>query len=483
MTGEPVVETGAGRVRGRRQGRLAVFRGVPYAAAPTGAARFAPPGAVRPWAGIRDAGSLGPVAPQPAVSRLDRIMGPLRAGSEQGEDCLSVNVWTPGLDGPARPVLVWIHGGGFSTGAGSAEWYAGDRLAERGDLVVVTIGYRLGALGFLSLPGLAPGNMGLADTLAALRWVRDDIAAFGGDPGEVTVAGQSGGAQSITALLGSREARGLFRRAILQSTPLGMRPASGEDADRVARTFLRELDVPPERADRLREIPVERILAAQLGAVRQSLAADPNPLDVIPPFQLVADGGLVQPDLIDAALDADGGSTDLLIGWTRDELGAFLGGEERFEAMPRQAVVDALRDWHGEAAGRRYADREARMPGARPYDVAVSLATDHMFRDGALRLAAGHPAAGGRVHAFQFDWRPAGSPYGACHCIEMPFVFGDPPAWRDAPMLLGGGLPGPLVEDVQRAWISFVRSGDPGWQGYAGPDRHIRHIDRSEDIQ
>ena len=203
-----------------------MFRGVPYAAAPVGELRFSPPQPAPPWQGVRDATQDGPIAPQ-GRSRLAHVMGDFER--PQSEDCLTLNIWTPAADSAKRPVLVWIHGGAFASGSGSLPWYSGERFAANGDVVVVSINYRLGALGFLCLPGVSDGNLGLLDQVAALRFVRDNIAAFGGDPDNVTVVGQSAGAASIAILMTMPPARGLFRRAILQSTPFGRMSRTLED--------------------------------------------------------------------------------------------------------------------------------------------------------------------------------------------------------------------------------------------------------------
>ncbi|WP_222853557.1 carboxylesterase/lipase family protein [Fodinicola acaciae] len=388
-----IVETTSGKVRGHN----GKFLGIPYATAQ----RFQRPQPVTPWTGVRDAAEPGPIAPQ-GPSRLESVMGPLRTGAGQSEDCLSVNVWTPG--GSHKPVLVWIHGGGFSSGAGSAPWYDGTALATNGDILVVTLNYRLSALGFL----YPEGNLGLRDMVAALRWVRDNIAAFGGDPAAVTVAGQSAGALSTLAIMAGPEFDGLFHRAILQSGPFGLPPAPIDKAENIGRLLRREV---PD----LEHASPERILAAQ-----RTLA---KPGEVEPPFHLVADGAFVPADLIAGAA----AGVELLIGATRDEGRAF------------------------------------------------SPAVGNTVFEAYKALAASRSAP---VYAYEFDWCPPASPYGACHCLELPFVFGNPEAWREAPML-AGEYPAELAAMIQLAWTSFVRSGVPRadglpeWPAYDGGIMHL----------
>ncbi|MEV5832566.1 carboxylesterase family protein [Nocardia sp. NPDC052112] len=395
-----IVETSAGKVRGSFEGAVAAFRGIPFATAQ----RFAAPHALAPWSGIRDSVEIGPAAPQLA-SRLERVMGGFTVA--QAEDCLSLNVWAPA--GSGHPVLVFLHGGGFTSGSGGLAWYDGAELAEHGDIVVVTVNYRLGALGYLYLPGVSEGNLGLLDQLAALRWVRDNIAAFGGDPARITVAGQSGGALSILAMLAGTDGTGLFRRAILQSAPAGMPPTSPEDAVAAGRMLLRELDLAPDEQRRLFDIPVADLLSAQYAVAARGGGA-------VPPYQLVADGDRVGADLVRSDFAA---GVEVLLGTTKDEAAAM-------------------------------------------FTDAADTVTDQLFRGSTLRLAQTLAEQGNAAWLYRFDWHPAASPFGACHCLDLPFLLGSAAAWAHAPMLMGE-RPEELVEYMRERWTGFIRDGDPGW--------------------
>ncbi|WP_439384297.1 carboxylesterase family protein [Amycolatopsis lexingtonensis] len=378
-----IVETTAGRVRGAH----GAFKGIPYATAK----RFEPPTPPKSWSGVKDALEPGPAAPQPP-SRLEHALGPMPL--PQSEDCLSLNVFTPSTTG-SRPVLVWIHGGGFSSGSGGQVWYTGTRLAREADVVVVTLNYRLGVLGFLSADGIPP-NLGLADQLAALDWVRDNIAAFGGDPAEITLGGQSAGAQSTLALWSSPRAHGLIKRIALQSAPLGMRPSTRDEAAVATERLIEGLG-----GDDIRTTPVERLLAAQLGVPGK-------PGSIEPPFQLVADDDLVAADLIEAAPHGPA-----LISWTREELRAF--------------VPDAPRD-------------------------AIERANSFFTSDRLVeKLDAG---------TYRFDWQAPGNRFGACHCIDIPFLFGTHDVWA-APMLEGAPKGLETETGLREVWAAFLHGTPP----------------------
>ncbi|MEU4547562.1 carboxylesterase/lipase family protein [Nonomuraea dietziae] len=412
-----LIHAPAGTLRGiGAGGAVTAFLGIPYARAE----RFAAP-RPRRWDSVLDAARPGLAAPQPRMSRLERVIGPggeLHGGElRQGENCLSLNVWAPG--GSGLPVLVWLHGGGFLTGSGAQAWYDGALLAERGRMVVVTVNYRLGALGYLYLtPEFAPANLGLLDQIAALDWVKDNISAFGGDPDRITLAGQSAGALSALALSGHPAGRELFRQVILQSTPTGVQPYSIGDAAEIGQIFLDVLGLRSSDAERLRTLPLADLLAAQEQVARRTA----QPMGVTPPFHLVAADD-VPADLTTGAPE----EMPMLIGTTRDEARAF-------------------------------------------FPQAGAGLTARLFRDGSLRLAEQVRPA----YVYQFDWSAPGSPFGACHCLELPFVFGNLEVWRASPMLAGAepAQLDRLVADVQSAWTGFVYRGSPGWPAFP----HVQHI-------
>ncbi|WP_335941181.1 carboxylesterase family protein [Streptomyces sp. PTD5-9] len=375
------------------------------------AERFARP---RPAPGHDTRPASGEICPQPP-SRLDAVMGPPLDRRPQGEDCLALTVTTPARDGGARPVMVWFHGGGFSSGGGLMDWYDGGALAAEGDVVVVSVNYRLGALGYLCLDGLSEGDLGLYDQLEALRWVRRHIAGYGGDPADVTLFGQSAGALSIRLLMELPEAEGLFHRAILQSAPLAITTRPRDEAAALARIFLERLAVHASGADPRTAAPAA-LLAAQRDTALAHRARSGSTLE--PPFGPVGPPG--------GELDARVRGMDVLYGWNADDMTAF----------PDEPNED------GDPAG----------------------PTRRMYAEPLTALGRRLARAGARVHAYRLDWRPAGSAYGATHCLELPLLLGARAAWRNSPML--GDTPWDEVDELGRAtraaWAAFARTGHPG---------------------
>jgi para-nitrobenzyl esterase len=473
----PVVRTKAGELRGIVENAVTVFRAVPYAAPPVGELRFAPPQPAPAWQGVRDATREGPIAPQ-GRSRLAHVMGDFQ--SPQSEDCLTLDVWTPGADSAKRPVLVWIHGGAYSSGAGSLAWYAGDRFAANGDVVAVSINYRLGALGFLCLPGVSTGNLGLLDQIAALRFIRDNIAAFGGDPDNITVVGQSAGAASIAILMTMRQADGLFRRAILQSAPFGRISRNLDDAHRIGRRYVEVLGLKPEDAARLKSVPVPDLIAAQgeLARLEKKFA------NALAPFWPVVDGAIFRGEVAPALKAGAGSTIDTMIGTTREEIAAFYCIDDEI-AKANQAAIDGVFASVFKTSERRHYDEFRRMRAANTNAALLGdLMTDAMFRIGSLHMAEWRADQGRPAYVYQFDWQsPAG--FESCHCLEIPFVFDNFPAWKDSPMLKGAKpaeIKG-LAEAMHPAWIAFAKTGKPGhphlpeWPVYRRDDRMTMRFD------
>lgn len=476
---ELTVKTVAGDMRGAWDGDIRVFRGVPYAAPPVGPLRFAPPQPMPAWSGIRDATVDGPIAPQ-GRSRLAHVMGDFER--PQSEDCLTLTLWAPRTtEHERRPVLVWIHGGAFSSGAGSLPWYAGERFAAADGIVAVSINYRLGALGFLHLPGVSDGNLGLRDQVAALQWVRANIRAFGGDPENVTVVGQSAGAGSIAALLTMPPAGGLFRRAIMQSTPFGRTARRREEAERIGRRFLELCGLKDGERERLKTLPVAALLTAQgeIGRLEKKFA------DAAAPFGLTIDGTTIPGDIAPALDGGTGAQVDIMIGTTREEMMAFYCRDpEVLNAAP--AAVSGVFEGFFKGEARAVEETIRRTRAARTgAAVLEALFTDRVFLAGTLRFAEARSRQGRPAYVYQFDWAPPGGLL-ACHCIEIPFVFDNLANWADAPMLKGADpaeLAG-LTQAMHRAWAAFARTGNPNhealpeWPAYDVPDRQTMRFDR-----
>jgi para-nitrobenzyl esterase len=461
-----IAYTGSGAVTGLVEGGISIFRAVPYAAPPVGERRFAPPQPPPSWAGRRDATAHGPIAPQ-NPTRITAAMGDFRRPMD--EDCLTLTIWTPAADAARRPVLVWLHGGAWISGAGSLDWYDAGRLAREAGIVVVGVNYRLGALGYLHLPGLTPaeGDPGTLDQVAALAWVQANIAGFGGDPGRVTLAGQSAGAASIGRLLLHPTARRQFRAAILQSGSFGRPSPSHAEAETTARAFAGLLGLDPTAADlasRLRAAPVAALLEAQTALARaRARFADTNP-----PFMPTLPDRRTRSELL-AEIAAATGDKPILIGTTREEAHAFFAANPAM-AAPDPAQVAA----RFEALGASQGAYRRRRPAGLAMDLLADATSDDIYRRPALRLAE---LFAGPVFAYQFNWSPPGSRFHACHCIELPFVFGNFPAWPDAGMLAGGDEAEmqALSAHIRAAWAAFIHDGDPSLPGLAWPRYDAAH--------
>ncbi len=457
-----------GALRGVVDGETVAFRGIPYARPPLGPLRFAPPQRPAAWTGVRDATAFGP----PAMQAASALSSRLSVADASSEDCLTLNIWTPAVDDRRRPVLVWLHGGAFIFDAGSNPMFHGAAMARRGDVVVVTLNYRLGLFGYLrgidvcgeALP--STGNAGLLDQLAALAWVGEEIAAFGGDPGNVTVFGQSAGARSIAAMLAMPQARGLFHKAILQSGAIAQMQTPAA-ANRVMAAILADVGIAPREARRLRDLPADQLLEVQTRVTPRAGGVAYGP---------VVDGSEIPADPLAAIAAGSAAGIPLLIGTNAEEWKFFRRLEPEGEGLtdegllarlteppPNARIVDeAPFDPAEVVAVYRWA-RAGRGEGSTAHDLWIAIMSDRRFRMPAMRLAARHAAHTPQTYAYLFTWRsPAWDGLlGAGHVVEVPFVFGtfDAPSARD--LVPADAAVGDLSARMQDAWLAFARTGNP----------------------
>lgn len=429
-----IVQTADGSLQGFTEGGVTRFRGVRYARA----ARFEAPVAESPWSDIRPALDDGPMCPQPRFELA--IMGLADATTELDEDCFFLTVTLPdAAPEPVapRPVMVWIHGGSYINGTGAGEYYDTGRIALDGDVIVVAINYRLGAFGYLHVDGQTDANLGVLDQLEALRWVQRNIASFGGDPDNVTIFGQSAGADAIAYLLAIPEADELYSRAIMQSAPLGL----DVDRESIARQLNANFSAALVAAGTdAHDATTEQLLEAQTTA---RLGLKGNRLTLGMPYAPIPGEGIVPARAeLAARWRARAPQVEVIVGYNRDDSSPFL------DAVP---LIERLRQ-----------SRSIRKPG-----ILTRWLTDRIFAAPALRLAALLADAGATVFTYRFDWRPQGTPWGACHTLELPFFFGPPEQWTHSPMLAGAEWADvdAFGRRLRTAWASFARSGSPAVAG------------------
>ncbi len=463
---EDVFTTKSGTVRGRRAARdhgIVVVRGLPYAAPPFGALRFREPQPPDPWDGVRDCAAFGPVAPQSAELPGAPVWSP------GDEDILTLNIWTP-ADGPGDlPVLVWIHGGAYVFGSSAQPDFDGTALAGEG-LVVVTLNSRLGFEGFGHVPdaddrAAFPDNRGLLDQIAALQWVRDNIAALGGSPDRVTLAGQSSGATSVACLAVTDRARGLFRRAVLHSAVNAF--ATQEQAARTTAEVAAEVGVPATRAGLLATPPEALVAATDRVCARyaQDPAAGQRHYDPAI-YGPVADGVLLTADPLEALAAGAGGAVELLVCHTTEEYWLLDAVGSRAKITTEEQLAVFAVDF-GLPASLVEGHRE-RLPDAPVLDVHLALHSGLLFAEYSARLAEAHARAGGRAFLARFDRRRdrTGRRVRAWHCADIPFAFGN--LHEESVHFLVGGPPGEADEELSRrmtgAWAEFAAHGDPGWE-------------------
>jgi para-nitrobenzyl esterase len=470
-----VVDTSNGPVRGCLEGRLSVFKGLRYGAAPVGALRFKPPARPTPWTEPADATAYGAPAIQSGMAPGERRSSPADPPAPDepasSEDCLFLNVWTQGLDAARRPVMVWLHGGGFANGSGGAAMYDGGALARKGDVVTVTLNHRLNVFGYLHLGEVfgseyaQSGVAGMLDIVQALEWVRDNIVAFGGDPSNVTIFGESGGGWKVSLLMAMPGARGLFHKAIIQSGP-GLTAKPKEGADKTARALLAELRVST---------------AAELAAVdtaelsRASVKVPGEPIRLYTP---VLDGKAIprhpfEPDA--SPLNAD---VPLLIGTNKDESTLFLFSHPRFDSFTDEDVAKAARDACGDRAEALVTALRRAYPDYSPTHLTAACQTAGGMWGNSVRLAerkAAQQAAPAFMYLLTWETPVARGRLRSPHAVEIPLVFDNVEKARN--FVGRGEAPQTVADQMSAAWLAFARTGDPGWPAYDAASRTTQLFD------
>lgn len=467
-----IVDTKYGKLEGTQEGPVQAWKGVPYAQPPLGSLRFRPPQPLQAWSGTRDVSRFSPTAPQKAAL-MENLTG--RSRADYNEDCLYLNVWSPAADNKRRPVMVWIHGGAFVTGAGSVPWYNGVSFASQGEVVVVTINYRLGIFGFLHLAEfggedfVTSGNCGILDQVAALQWVHENIEAFGGDPDNVTIFGESAGSMSVSILLGLPEAQGLFHKAILESgTANNIKGPEG--ANKVAEQVLGKFGLTKQAITKLQEVPVDQLLDLAFSFPSSTGAR---------PFWPIIDGVSIRQSPLEAIAAGFTRHIPILIGSNKDEMCLFTMLDRSWTSLDETGIKERCARMVG-SSWPSLAEYYSNLPGEfTPLERWTQLLTAAVFGIPSLRLAEAQlKQAEAGVWMYRFDWPTPilNGALKACHALEIPFVWNN--LGQNGVVAFTGDSTSrqPIANRMHAAWIAFAQHGNPSvaaleWPAYNLSDR------------
>jgi para-nitrobenzyl esterase len=491
-----IAETAFGKIRGVDHDGIKIFKGIPYGATTSGSNRFMPPAEPADWSGVRDALAYGHSAPQrdPAAPPPGGLTISGENLPPEGEDCLVLNIWTPavgaaGNSGKRRPVMFWCHGGGFATGSGSSPDNDGTNLARRGDVVVVTINHRLNVLGFGNFSAFsddfaASGDAGMLDIVQALKWVRANISQFGGDPGTVTIFGQSGGGRKVETLLAMPSAKGLFHRAIVESGA-AVRVVDRDAAVRNADQLLAKLGIDQKNLHELQKLPVEKIMAAYFAVVKDHPDVDPS----FGGFSPTVDGKILPQHPFDPKASPVSADVPVMIGCTRTEMTLFSMSDPAAFSLNDADMRKRIGNILGSKAPNMIDLYQKLNPGASPSDIYFLIASDYRYGAPTM-IAAQRRAALGKapVYLYYFTWETPvqGGRLKSPHTMEIPFAFDN--VKISARMTGGGADAMALADKVSDAWIAFARTGDPNtpklppWPAYDANDRATMLINNTSKV-